>query len=108
MLRAGKTIACENEGEGSSKTLANSRSRLTGRTHCYEVVVRWTGNTRLGGRQRGRRTQSALGKKSCYAEHVGLVVSGRAALTMDDGRVVEMKAGDVFYIATGLDKLGDG
>lgn len=45
----------------------------------------------------------ALGKKSCDIEHVGLVVSGRAAVAMDDGRVIEIKAGDVFYIAPGHD-----
>ncbi len=45
----------------------------------------------------------AVGAKSCMVEHVGLVVSGRATAAMDDGRVIEMKAGDVFYIAPGHD-----
>src|SRR6266852_2928349 len=45
----------------------------------------------------------ALGAKSCAAEHVGMVLSGRATAAMDDGRVIEMKAGDVFYIAPGHD-----
>jgi quercetin dioxygenase-like cupin family protein len=45
----------------------------------------------------------ALGKKSCDVEHVGLVIAGRATAAMDDGRVVEMKAGDIFYIAPGHD-----
>lgn len=44
-----------------------------------------------------------LGKKSCDVEHVGLVVSGRAAVAMDDGRVIEIKAGDTFYIRPGHD-----
>jgi len=50
-----------------------------------------------------------LGKKSCDVEHVGMVISGRAAAAMDDGRVIEMKAGDIFYIAPGHDSwvLGD-
>jgi uncharacterized cupin superfamily protein len=41
--------------------------------------------------------------------HVGMVVSGRATAAMDDGRVIEMKAGDVFYIAPGHDSwvVGD-
>src|ERR1700683_864812 len=43
----------------------------------------------------------ALGKKSCEVEHVGLVISGRATAAMDDGRVIEMKAGDIFYIPPG-------
>ena len=45
----------------------------------------------------------ALGKKSCDVEHVGLVIAGRATAAMDDGRVVEMKAGDIFYIPPGHD-----
>ena len=39
---------------------------------------------------------SALGKSSCDVEHVGMVVTGRATAAMDDGRVVEMKPGDIF------------
>jgi quercetin dioxygenase-like cupin family protein len=51
----------------------------------------------------------ALGKKSCDVEHVGLVLSGRAVAAMDDGRVIELRAGDVFYIAPGHDSwvVGD-
>ena len=45
----------------------------------------------------------ALGKKSCDVEHVGLVISGRAVVAMDDGRLIEIKAGDIFYIAPGHD-----
>jgi quercetin dioxygenase-like cupin family protein len=44
-----------------------------------------------------------LGKKSCDVEHVGIVISGRATAAMDDGRVIEMQAGDIFYIAPGHD-----
>ena len=43
------------------------------------------------------------GAKSCEVEHVGMVISGRATAAMDDGRVIEMKAGDIFYIAPGHD-----
>ena len=51
----------------------------------------------------------ALGKTSCDVEHVGMVLSGRATAAMDDGRILEMKAGDVFYIAPGHDSwvIGD-
>lgn len=51
----------------------------------------------------------ALGKKSCDVEHVGLVISGRAAVAMDDGRNYEISAGDLFYIAPGHDSwvIGD-
>lgn len=45
----------------------------------------------------------ATGAKSCSVEHVGMVVSGRATAAMDDGQVIEMKPGDVFYIAPGHD-----
>jgi len=52
---------------------------------------------------------AATGAKSCQVEHVGMVISGRATASMDDGRVIEMKAGDVFYIAPGHDSwvMGD-
>lgn len=43
------------------------------------------------------------GLSHCMVEHVGLVVAGKAVAAMKDGRVVEMKAGDLFYIAPGHD-----
>ncbi len=46
---------------------------------------------------------AASGAKTCMVEHVGLVISGRATAAMEDGRVIEMKAGDLFYIAPGHD-----
>jgi quercetin dioxygenase-like cupin family protein len=69
---------------------------------------------RLGGMTIGRATYEpgwkwsehvgrAAGAKSCTVEHVGMVVSGRATAAMDDGQLIEMKAGDVFYIAPGHD-----
>jgi len=45
----------------------------------------------------------AMGAKSCWVEHVGLVIAGSATAAMDDGRVVEMRAGDLFYIPPGHD-----
>ena len=45
----------------------------------------------------------ALGKTSCDVEHVGIVISGSATAAMNDGKIIEMKAGDVFYIAPGHD-----
>src|ERR1700690_2726952 len=52
---------------------------------------------------------AATGAKSCMVEHVGIVVTGRATAAMDDGNVIEMKAGDVFYIPPGHDSwvVGD-
>jgi mannose-6-phosphate isomerase-like protein (cupin superfamily) len=40
---------------------------------------------------------------SCEVEHVGLVLSGRAAVKMDDGREIILKAGDLFFVPKGHD-----
>jgi uncharacterized RmlC-like cupin family protein len=42
-----------------------------------------------------------IGQSRCQVEHVGLVVSGCATAAIEDGRVVEMRAGDIFYIPPG-------
>ncbi|MFN5903243.1 MAG: cupin domain-containing protein, partial [Novosphingobium sp.] len=46
---------------------------------------------------------------SCHVEHVGMVLSGCATAAMDDGTVIEMRAGDVFYVPPGHDSwvVGD-
>lgn len=75
---------------------------------------------RLGGVTIGRATYqpgwkwsadvgAAMGSESCMVEHVGMVLAGCATAAMDDGRVIEMKAGDVFYIPPGHDSwvVGD-
>ena len=51
----------------------------------------------------------ALGKESCDVEHVGMVISGCATAAMDDGRIFELRAGDIFYIEPGHDSwvVGD-
>ncbi len=51
----------------------------------------------------------AAGQKLCEVEHVGIVLSGCATAAMRDGRVIEVKAGDIFYIAPGHDSwvVGD-
>jgi quercetin dioxygenase-like cupin family protein len=43
------------------------------------------------------------GTESCQVEHVGLVVSGRAAVRMDDGTEVVMGPGDLFHVPPGHD-----
>jgi hypothetical protein len=50
-----------------------------------------------------------LGQRSCPIEHVGLVLSGQAAVKMDDGTERVMKAGDFFYVPPGHDSwvVGD-
>ena len=63
----------------------------------------------LGGMTIGRATYEpgwrwsehvgkALGATHCQVEHVGMVLSGVATATFDDGRVVEMHPGELFYI----------
>jgi quercetin dioxygenase-like cupin family protein len=51
----------------------------------------------------------ALGQSMCRVEHVGMVVSGRAAVQMEDGTYYEMGPGDLFYVAPGHDSwvVGD-
>jgi mannose-6-phosphate isomerase-like protein (cupin superfamily) len=51
----------------------------------------------------------AVRQKMCEVEHVGLVISGRATAAMADGSIIEMKAGDIFYIPPGHDSwvVGD-
>ena len=39
-----------------------------------------------------------VGAARCHVEHVGLVLEGTAAVAFDDGRVVELKTGELFYI----------
>lgn len=75
---------------------------------------------RIGGMTLGRATYqpgwrwsahvgAGLGRSSCEVEHIGVVLSGRATAAMDDGRVFEMRAGDVFHIPPGHDSwvVGD-
>jgi quercetin dioxygenase-like cupin family protein len=68
----------------------------------FEVV-------RIGGMTIGRATYEpgwrwsehvgpGVGSTRCSVEHVGMVVSGRATAAFDDGRVFELRAGDLFYI----------
>lgn len=67
---------------------------------------------RIGGMTIGRATYlpgwkwsehvgPTLGKPFCDVEHVGLVVSGCATAAIDGGPVIEMRAGDLFYVPPG-------
>jgi uncharacterized RmlC-like cupin family protein len=38
------------------------------------------------------------GAPLCDVEHIGLVISGRAVAAMQDGRNIELKPGELFYI----------
>jgi quercetin dioxygenase-like cupin family protein len=74
---------------------------------CFELIK--IGDMTIGrasyepGWKWSQHVGAAMGQTSCDVEHVGYVVSGSAAAAMDDGRVIEMKAGDFFYIAPGHD-----
>ncbi len=39
-----------------------------------------------------------VGASRCRVEHVGLVLSGTATAAFDDGRIFELRAGELFYI----------
>ena len=69
--------------------LVNIGGMVIGRA-TYEPGWKWS--THVG---------ASVGKTFCDVEHVGIVVSGTATAAMEDGRVIEMKAGDVFYVAPG-------
>jgi quercetin dioxygenase-like cupin family protein len=51
----------------------------------------------------------AQGETSCRVAHVGLVISGRNRVQMDDGRVLDLRPGDLFEIGPGHDSwvVGD-
>jgi quercetin dioxygenase-like cupin family protein len=64
---------------------------------------------RLGGLTIGRATYEPgwkwsvhvgprVGAPRCTVEHVGMVLSGTATAAFDDGRVIELRAGQLFYI----------
>jgi hypothetical protein len=63
---------------------------------------------RLGGQTFGRATyepgwrwSTHVGSKEeprCTVEHLGLVLEGTATAALDDGRVIELQAGTLFYI----------
>jgi hypothetical protein len=40
----------------------------------------------------------SVGAQRCNVEHVGLVLSGTATAELEDGRIFELKAGELFYI----------
>ncbi|HMA39722.1 MAG TPA: cupin domain-containing protein [Gemmatimonadales bacterium] len=64
---------------------------------------------RIGGLTIGRATYEpgwrwsehvgpTVGATRCSVEHVGLVLAGTATAALEDGRVFELRAGELFYI----------
>ena len=52
---------------------------------------------------------AATGHSVCDVEHVGIVVTGRAAVSFPEGKQYELRAGDIFHILPGHDSwvVGD-
>jgi quercetin dioxygenase-like cupin family protein len=42
---------------------------------------------------------AAIGQRYCSSEHLGYVLSGTATAAFEDGRVFELRTGNVFYIS---------
>jgi quercetin dioxygenase-like cupin family protein len=87
-----------------------TRTFEKGRFELYEVGPATIGRaTYEPGWKWSEHVGPGLGKTSCDVEHVGLVVSGRAAALMDDGTEVVMEPGHFFYIPPGHDSwvVGD-
>jgi quercetin dioxygenase-like cupin family protein len=40
----------------------------------------------------------SVGANRCNVEHLGMVVSGRATVSFDDGKVWELTPGSIFYV----------
>jgi hypothetical protein len=53
----------------------------------YEVGWKWS-----------EHVGTQLGQAYCAVEHVGLVLKGVATVAFEDGPVVEMSAGNLFYV----------
>ncbi len=66
--------------------------RMTIGRATYEPGRRWS--THVG---------RALGQTECMVAHVGMVVSGCATAALRDGTVIELHAGEMFYIPPGHD-----
>jgi hypothetical protein len=65
-----------------------------------EYAPGWRWSTHVG---------AAQGKRLCEVAHLGLVLSGRNLIEMEDGRSFEIRAGDLFEIGPGHDSsvVGD-
>jgi hypothetical protein len=53
----------------------------------YEPGWRWS--THVG---------PSVGASRCTVEHIGLVLAGAATAALEDGRIIELRAGELFYI----------
>jgi quercetin dioxygenase-like cupin family protein len=87
-----------------------TRSFEKGRFEVYEIGPATLGRaTYEPGWRWSEHVGAASGERLCQVEHVGLVLSGQAAVRMADGREEIMRAGDLFFVAPGHDSwvVGD-
>ena len=87
-----------------------TRTFEKGRFEVYEVGPATIGRaTYEPGWRWSAHVGPASGESLCQVEHVGLVVSGAAAVKMADGTERVMRAGELFYVPPGHDSwvVGD-
>jgi quercetin dioxygenase-like cupin family protein len=81
-----------------------------GRFEVYEVGPMTLGRaTYEPGWRWSDHVGAATGEEMCQVEHVGLVLSGEAAVEMEDGTEKVMREGEFFYVPPGHDSwvVGD-
>jgi quercetin dioxygenase-like cupin family protein len=81
-----------------------------GRFEVYEVGPMTLGRaTYEPGWRWSDHVGAATGEAMCQVEHVGLVLSGEAAVAMEDGTEKVMREGEFFYVPPGHDSwvVGD-
>ncbi len=86
------------------------RSFERGRFELYEVGPLTLGRaTYEPGWRWSVHVGAATGERLCQVEHVGLVLSGRAAVAMTDGSERVMEPGQLFHVPPGHDSwvVGD-
>jgi hypothetical protein len=87
-----------------------TRTFEKGRFETYQVGPMTLGRaTYEPGWRWSEHVGAASGESLCQVEHVGLVVSGAAAVKMADGTERVMRAGEFFYVPPGHDSwvVGD-
>ena len=87
-----------------------TRTFERGRIELYSVGPMTIGRaTYEPGRKWSEHVGAPAGEAACMVEHVGYVVSGRAAVKMNDGEERVMEPGDFFYVPPGHDSwvVGD-
>ena len=89
---------------------SETREFEKGRFELYEVGPATIGRaTYEPGWKWSEHVGAATGETLCQVEHVGLVMSGRAAVAMEDGTEHVMGPGDLFHVPPGHDSwvVGD-